>query len=165
MMLHTFSSRSRNVILPVFQSLIRPVLEYASPVWNSSSVNHTNKLESVQRYVTKRIVGLSALPYEDRLETLNLCTLRARRQYLDLIEMYKIIHGYTFTKCIKQVKFVETSTRGHQYRLRKPKSKLKTRMQTFLLRTTNSWNALPADIVNCKSLNAFKHHLRIHMNS
>jgi len=164
MMLHTFNSRSRNVILPVFQSLIRPVLEYASPVWNSSSVNHTNKLESVQRYVTKRIVGLSALPYEDRLETLNLCTLRSRRQYLDLIEMYKIIHGITFAKCIKQVKFVETSTRGHQYRLRKPKSKLKTRMQTFLLRTTNSWNALPAELVNCKSLNAFKHQLRIHMN-
>jgi len=165
MMLHTFNSRSRNVILPVFQSLIRPVLEYASPVWNSSSVNHTNKLESVQRYVTKRIVGLSALPYEDRLETLNLCTLRSRRQYLDLIEMYKIIQGYTYTKCIKQVKFVETSTRGHQYRLRKPKSKLKTRMQTFLLRTTNGWNALPAELVNCKSLNAFKHQLRIHMNS
>jgi Reverse transcriptase (RNA-dependent DNA polymerase)/Endonuclease-reverse transcriptase len=164
MMLHTFSSRSRNVILPVFQSLIRPVLEYASPVWNSSSVNHTNQLESVQRYVTKRIVGLSALSYEDRLETLNISTLCARRRYLDLIEMFKIIHGYTFTKCITHVKFVESSTRGHKYRLRKSKSKLKTRTQTFLLRTTNSWNALPAEIVNCKSLNMFKHRLRAHMS-
>ena len=108
-----------------------PLPEYASPVWNSSSVNHAKQLESVQRYVTKRFAGLSTLSYEDRLETLNICTLRIRRQYLDLIEMFKIIHGYTFTKCIKQAKFVETSTRGHKYRLCKPKSKLKTRMQTF----------------------------------
>jgi hypothetical protein len=163
MMLHTFTSRNRNVILPVFNSLIRPVLEYASPVWNSASVHHTNQLESVQRYVTKRIVGHSTISYSDRLDRLRICTLSARRQYFDLVEMFKIIHGYTYAKCRTQVKFVQTTTRGHTYRLRKPKSKLKIRMQTFLIRTTNSWNALPADIVNCRSLDLFKYRLRIHL--
>ena len=164
MMLHTFSSRSKNVILPVFRSLIRPVIEYASQVWNSSSVSHTNQLESVQRYVTKRIAGLYTTPYTERLKKLNMCTLRERRQYLDLIEMYKIIRGNTFTKCRTDLQFVQTTTRGHMYRLRKPKSKHKRRMQTFLIRTTNSWNALPADIVNCKSLTTFKSRLRGHLN-
>ena len=164
MMLHSFSSRSNKVILPLFRSLIRPTLEYASTVWNSSSVKHTKQLESVQRYATKRIAGLSVLSYADRLEKLNMCTLSARRLYLDLVEMYKVIHCNTYTQCREQVTFVQTSTRGHKYRICKPKSKLKMRTQTFLIRTTNSWNALPADIVNCNSLATFKARLRTHLN-
>ena len=56
MVLHTFHSRNSKVLLPVFKSMIRPVLEYASPVWNSASISHANKLESLKRF-TKRLVG------------------------------------------------------------------------------------------------------------
>jgi ribonucleases P/MRP protein subunit RPP40 len=34
LMLRRFKSRSRSVILPIYKTLIRPLLEYATPVWN-----------------------------------------------------------------------------------------------------------------------------------
>jgi len=39
------------------------------------------------------IPGLSELPYESRLKSLNLWTLEDRRLRADLIEVYKMYHG------------------------------------------------------------------------
>lgn len=163
LMFHTFASRSRHVIVPVFKTLIRPILEYGSPAWNTSTVHCVNMLESVQHYVTKQVFGLYNMSYDDRLVTLNLCTLSIRREYLDLVEMFKIIHYCTFVKSRANLQFMQTITRGHVYRLRKPTCHLNVRHDSFFLRTVNAWNALPPEIVNSNSLDLFKQRLRMHL--
>ena len=89
-----FLSRNPFVILPLFNVLVRPILEYASPAWNPSLVKHIKAVESVQRNVTKRLCGLHNLSYTDRTRALGISSLRARRDYFDLVEMFKIIRGY-----------------------------------------------------------------------
>ena len=51
------------------------------------------EVEHVQRKVTKCIRGFSDLSYPERLRQLNLPTLQTRRQYFDMLECYKIVHG------------------------------------------------------------------------
>ena len=72
---------------------MRPHLEYASSVWNSISVEHETKLESIQRRATKMVIDLRTMSYEDRLETLGLTKLELRRKRGDLIQIYKIVNG------------------------------------------------------------------------
>ena len=163
LMFHTFSSRSALVILPVFTSLVRPILEYASSVWNPCSNKYINLIESVQRRVTKRLYGLSTLSYSDRLIALSLPSLRIRREYADLVQMYKIVHGLPADRCRAGLTFIRSRTRGHSFRLRKPRYKLRIRKATFFVRTVNLWNALPAGVVNSRSLVSFKHKLRCYM--
>ena len=93
LMLRTFHSRQSNVILPVYKSLIRPLLEYATAIWSPHYRSDIKEIESVQEYVTRRIQGLSKFSYSARLSTLRLSTLENRRSYFDLVECHKMIHG------------------------------------------------------------------------
>ena len=51
-------------------------------------------LERVQRRATKLVGSLSSLSYEQRLANLKLTTLELRRDRGDLIQVFKIVHGF-----------------------------------------------------------------------
>ena len=89
--------RSRDVMLLVYKSLIRPHIEYCVQIW-SPVPRYGNwatiiELENVQRKFTRLIDGVGLLPYGERLAKLKLTTLAERRLRADLIETYKIISG------------------------------------------------------------------------
>ena len=47
LMLRTFNSRNRNVILPMYKFIIRPVVEYATAVWNPCLLKDIAEVERV----------------------------------------------------------------------------------------------------------------------
>jgi hypothetical protein len=62
----------------VYCCFVRPIVEYACPVWHSSlTVSLCNELEQIQRRATKII--LPCFSYSERLSNLDLPTLRERR--------------------------------------------------------------------------------------
>ena len=61
------------------------------------------KFQTVQKYYTKRIIGMSDLQYEDILRALKLPSLGYRRVRGDMIEVFKITHGFYDTKVAKAV--------------------------------------------------------------
>ena len=69
---------SRNLKL-AFCTYVRPIVEYASPIWSPHTQKDTNLLENVQRRFTKSISKLHYLPYTARLSSLNIPTLACRR--------------------------------------------------------------------------------------
>ena len=96
--IRTFRSRNRSVIIPILKSIIRPVVEYDTPVWSPGLQKDIAEVESVQRKLTKCIYGLGGVPYNERLQRLRLPTLQTRRLYFDLLECYKIVHGLVLVR-------------------------------------------------------------------
>jgi hypothetical protein len=142
----------------LYKALVRPHIEYANQVWAPTLKRQETVIENVQRRATKQIPGLKDLSYEDRLRRLGLPTLKYRRIRGDMIELYKILtHKYDknvsdfikLNKCNK-------GTRGHNLKIEKQQFRLDVRKHSFVCRSVETWNSLPAEIVNAPSIHAFE---------
>ena len=142
-----FSKLNPNSFKSLYKSLIRPTLEYCSAVWYPLYKGDEQEIEKVQRRATKLVPHLSALSYPERLRELNLTTLHYRRKHTDMIQVYRIVHN--IDKIDFDVFFTKNDnpTRGHKYKLDKPRANTKIRANSFSHRVINNWNALPERII------------------
>ena len=89
-----FKCKARKVISPLYKSIVRPHLDYCMQVWRPHYRKDIDKLEKVQRRVTRMVEGLREYSYEDRLRILRLTTLETRFLRADLIKVFKILRGF-----------------------------------------------------------------------
>ena len=68
LILTCFTTQNPDVFMKVFIVYVRPMLEFSSTVWNPMTKQNISKVESVQKRFTKRLVGLSKISYNRRLE-------------------------------------------------------------------------------------------------
>ena len=147
----------------LFNSLVRPHLEYGSPSWNPRLKRDITELEKVQRRATRQVPQLKGLSYEDRLRKLQQPTLSYRRLRSDMIETCKLLHDIYDPILPKLLDPVEKSkTRGHSFKLPKKLVKNNIKGHVFSHRIVNDWNSLPEDVVLAPSVNAFKNRLDSH---
>ena len=115
------------------------------------------KIEKVQRRATKLISECSNLSYEDRLEFIGLSTLEARRNRGDLIEVFKVLKGFSKVDYKHFFQLADNGkTRGNKYKLVKSRSRLDIRKHFFSQRVISEWNKLPNSVVEAETVNAFK---------
>ena len=159
----TISYKVREVMIPIYKSIIRPILEYGNAVWSPHKRKYIDLLESVQKRFTKHIVGMNGLDYEDRLKKLCLPSLEFRRFRGDMIEMYKITHNlYDPETTNTLINYNNSITRAHKYKLLKQRVNTNHFQNFFTNRVINSWNNLPNEAVSATSLNIFKNYLDAH---
>ena len=157
MIMRTFVNKTPSILIPIFKSLIRPVLEYGNVVWHPYLRKNINEIEKVQRNFTKNIIGMKNLDYESRLRTLKLPSLEYRRIRGDMIEVYKILYKKYDPLTTHNLFTLDTNnTRGHKLKLKKFQFNTDKYKHFFTNRVVNLWNSLPGEVVYAPSLNVFK---------
>ena len=155
-----FETRDTSVLVKAFVTYIRPIVEYASCVWSPTQIGLIEAVESVQRRFTKRLKGMDALTYSQRLKQLKLDSLELRRLRFDLILTYKIIFGLCDIDVSKLFTLrTDSRTRGHSYKILVENGEINSRKNFFVNRVTPVWNNLPIDIIKFESLAQFKRSL------
>ena len=151
----SFHSHNISLLRQAFISFVRPILEYASKVWNPSILKYTAYLESVQRNFTYRIQSNKHLSYPERLAILNLEPLELRRVKTDLLMYYKILNNLIpispddhFTK--RTDTFIHARASGTGLLL-KPLCRSNRIGNHFFFRSIEAWNTLPSTITNASS--------------
>jgi hypothetical protein len=153
--LRSFLSRDTETLLKAFNTYVRPLLEYCTPVWSPCTAGLVKRLESVQRVFTKKLPNMSKLSYEERLSALNLESLELRRTKADLLMCYKILKGFTNIIPDDFFTLLSSSTRGHSMKLYYPTSRVNVRLHFFTNRVIHMWNKLPEEVVSADSLTIF----------
>ncbi|XP_059579404.1 uncharacterized protein LOC109285286 [Alligator mississippiensis] len=157
-------SRSKEVFLPLYASLVRPQLEYCVQFWVPHFRRDVDSIERVQRRATCMIRGQQGRPYKGRLRDLNLLSLHKRRLKGDLVAIYKLTKedqqgtGETlFPRALPGV------TRNNGHKLTESRFRLDIRRRYFTVRAARIWNQLPREVVLTSTLGVFKRRLDNHL--
>ena len=138
---------------------VRPLLEFAIPVWSPYYKRDIRTLEKVQGRATRIPFFRGNLSYEDRCKCLDIqlpYKLRDRRYRGDMIQKYKLDHQLDRVKWSSEpIKVDGRGTQREQYR-REIVWHCDQRYHFFNNRVATSWNQLPNSIVNSTSTTHFK---------
>jgi len=86
---------------------------------------------------------LKSLPYEQRLDKLGLWTLEERRNRADLLEIFKLIKGFTAVSWTRFFTRIDNgTTRVHNWKLMKKHNCCDLRHHFFSQRALNHWNSM-----------------------
>lgn len=156
------------VFIKLYKTLVRPILEYATPVWSPYLVKDVKALESIQRRASRLALKQKRgeMPYEERCELLKWNTLEKRRTYFSLIECYKTVfnlNGIKF-KEVLNYKHLNKTRANHKFSLYTKLSKINCYKNSFFVRIIKLWNSLPSKVVEAINFKSFKGQLRLHLN-
>ena len=149
--------RDPDFMLLIYKSHIRPLIEYASPVWNTGYIQNVKKLEAVQRLWSRNVRDLQNLEYSARLQSLDLYSIKGRLLRADMIKCWKIFHGFSSIQPADLWTLDDNNrTRGHRFKVKVSRSQVDARARFFSCRTIRDWNSLPDHVVGSDSLSEFK---------
>ena len=152
MIKRSITCKNKENVMNLYKTLVRPILDYGSAIWNPYQKQDINTLEKVQRRTTKMITGTRNLSYRERLRRCKLMTLEERRRRYDLIEMFKIMKGIYKINKEKLFEINMNNTRGHKFKVKKHHSRLNLRKNFFTHRIVNDWNSLPDKAVKSRNV-------------
>jgi hypothetical protein len=155
-----FTKSNLPLMSKLFKIFVRPVLEFAHPVWFPDRLQDLEVYERVQRRFTRWCFGYRRPSYSDRLSTMNLISLSNRRLRGDLIYTFKVL------KLGGDVTFFELRRddrlRGHGLTLTTAQYRATVRQNFLSVRVVNYWNMLPIQLIESESVNIFKNRLDDH---
>ncbi|KAK3878850.1 hypothetical protein Pcinc_016538 [Petrolisthes cinctipes] len=161
-----FTVLSEEILVLLYLALVHPILDYgAQSCWSPYLLRDIRSLERVQRRVTKLVPGFAQLSYEERCRRLDIQSLQNRRIRGDMIETFKLLHGY---EDIPSSRFFQMNTNnlgGHSLKLKKPDLWRTTMKRNwFAIRVIDQWNSLPESVVTAPKIATFKARYNRHWN-
>jgi len=130
--------RSKETIISLYKSLVRPHLEYCCQIW---SPYYKKDIKTSQKIVT----GIKELNYNDRLKQLGLQRLEGRRMRSDLINRKYNINPEIFSQ-------LNGYRRGQDHKLFKKRFRLNVTKYVFSNSVIDNLNLLSANCVNCSTI-------------
>lgn len=160
--LSVFRTRSTVVMLTLYKSMVRSLLEYCCPLWNPSKISDIQELENVQKVFISRIAGMRNMDYWDSLKHMSLMSLQRRRERYVILHMWKILNELTSNDI--NVQFSMRHRLGYQAKV-PPISRVSSaanqslRDTSFSVRGPRLWNCIPYRLTTIQDLSAFKNQL------
>ena len=129
-----------------YTKLVRPILEYASIIWDPHTASNIHKLETVQRRSARHIMHNynRHANVTTMLQHLHLPTLQQRRHHFKVITLYRITHQLA---SIPTATYITPSTRNTQHYIL-PYARTHVFKTSFSLITIKIWNNLQPVITN-----------------
>ena len=133
-----------------YTTLVRPILEYASIIWDPHTASNINKLETVQRRSARHIMHNYSrhASVTTMLQHLDLPTLQQRRQHSKIIMLYRITHKLA---SIPTATYIAPSTRNTQHYIL-PYARTHVFKTSFFPSTIKIWNNLQPVITNSTTI-------------
>ena len=134
-----------------YNSLVRPILEYCSPVRSLHLKRDSAILEKVQRRTSRyalRNIGQDR-SYKKRLKVLKWPTLHLKILFSSLTERYKTVYSlnglhpfeyFTFAHDFRPLRT------NHRHKLKPLPAKLNSFKYSFCANIVNEWNNLPKKV-------------------
>ena len=151
-----FRTRNKEIILILYNALVRPHLQYAVQFWSTSLRKDIERLEEVQARATKLIPSVRHLGYVRRLEHLNLYSLEKHRLRGQLRETFKMLKGMNNIDYRHLLTFSKTQTRSNGWKLELKMFNTSQCGNFFTYKIAPIWNRLPTEAVNSASFEQFK---------
>ena len=148
----------RKIQTQCYKTVVCPILEYSSPIWDPHPQDQIRQLEMVQRRAARRICN----NYDQRasasalVKELDLQTLQERRKIDKVSMIYKIRNGEIDIPAEHHLAPIGRRTRGHQYKYHIPQSKKNSHLFSFFPSAVRLWNTLPEKSHSAQSVGAFK---------
>ena len=139
-----------------YTTLLRPLMEYASVIWDPFTKTYTNRLEMVQRRYARFIFHdyRTTSSVTAMLDQLQWSSLEERRAQAKADMMYRIVNGLVD---IPISLFSPTLTmRGHTQKYLIPFARIDIYRHSFFPDGIRLWNALPQHVVDSTSLESFR---------
>ena len=153
----SFTYMDKDIFMKLYKAFVRPHLEYGNIVWNPFLKRQSKAIERVQRRATRLLNECKDMPYPERLQYLDLHSLKGRRLRGDLIETYKMINKLTDIDFEKLFVLTHSDkTRNNKGKLIMGHSKSNTRKNFLSNRIVKHWNLLPEHFKFTKNTNSFK---------
>ncbi|KAK6191011.1 hypothetical protein SNE40_002761 [Patella caerulea] len=142
-----------------YKSLVRPIVEYASTVWDPYTQKDVHTLEMVQRrgarYICNKLGNRSSVDH--MLDKLEWKSLEQRRKEARLTMLFKIQNKDVDINAENRLIPPRRLTRNmHQLSFQVPNTNSGYRKFSFFPRTIRDWNSLSPDIVSAITLTTFK---------
>ena len=157
-----YGNANCSTLLHLYIAYVRPLLEYAVPVWDPHQQGHIDSLEKVQKFALRLCLKNWDAEYGALLQLTSLPDLGYRRRYLKLCFLYQVIHGqFSFPNAPLEWRNlpVHSLRSFSDHLLHTPLSHTNAYQFSFFPHTSSLWNPLPPTIHNCASLYSFKHAL------
>ena len=162
--------RNPKLFSKLYMSLVRPILQYLSPVWSPHLKKDSAILEKVRRRTPRYAIRNIArdMSYEERLKVLKWLTLHQRRLFSSLTECYKTANSLNELHPFEYFTFAQDSRplrTNHRHKLKPLPAKLNSFKYSFCANIVNEWNNLPKEVSEAKTLNIYKNSLRRHFTN
>ena len=148
-------------------------MEHAVAAWSPWVEGDKEVMEKVQKRLIRMISDKKGSSYEERLKNIGLTSLADRRERGDMIQTFRTMTGLDNVDKAAWFQFrsasnaratrstVTINEQGQQERenvLFMESVRVDTRKNFFTVRVVNTWNQLPEEVKNQKTVSAFKRH-------
>ena len=152
------------ILLQLYVSLVRPRLEYASPVWNPYLQKNINTLENVQNLPSECApnAGIRPIPnFSSHLTSLNCLNADST---LTSAPCSKLCTDYLiFPLAFLILTQVENQSTNRPFLFYRPFARTNYFYNSFVPRTVSIWNTLPVSLVSNSYVPHFRSHVWMHI--